>query len=181
MRESASTDLREPQGSNPLGPPGPELWNCGRQRPTSQSLISGPAGFSWMPGRQPWDSSVSCSWPRTNASSLKVLGTPHPRERILTLYRSELPYQMAKRPEMSVLMHAGMRAPKLLPLDPCPEKLFSYQGITKSPGREALLPRPRVARVVCCDVGTWPKPLGLTARIVPPPASICETQSEVAR
>jgi hypothetical protein len=25
MRESASTDLREPQGSNPLGPPGPEL------------------------------------------------------------------------------------------------------------------------------------------------------------
>jgi hypothetical protein len=24
MRESASTDLREPQGSNPLGPPGPE-------------------------------------------------------------------------------------------------------------------------------------------------------------
>jgi hypothetical protein len=23
MRESASTDLREPQGSNPLGPPGP--------------------------------------------------------------------------------------------------------------------------------------------------------------
>jgi len=33
MRESASTDLREPQGSNPLGPPGPELpgaarWLC---------------------------------------------------------------------------------------------------------------------------------------------------------
>ncbi len=25
MRESASADLREPQGSNPLGPPGPEL------------------------------------------------------------------------------------------------------------------------------------------------------------
>src|SRR5208337_4548505 len=25
MRESASTDLREPQGSNPLGPPGREL------------------------------------------------------------------------------------------------------------------------------------------------------------
>ena len=25
MRESASTDLRDPQGSNPLGPPGPEL------------------------------------------------------------------------------------------------------------------------------------------------------------
>ena len=25
MRESASTDLREPQWSNPLGPPGPEL------------------------------------------------------------------------------------------------------------------------------------------------------------
>ena len=25
MRESASTDPREPQGSNPLGPPGPEL------------------------------------------------------------------------------------------------------------------------------------------------------------
>ena len=25
MRESASTDLREPQGSNPLGPPSPEL------------------------------------------------------------------------------------------------------------------------------------------------------------
>jgi hypothetical protein len=25
MRESARTDLREPQGSNPLGPPGPEL------------------------------------------------------------------------------------------------------------------------------------------------------------
>ena len=25
MRESASTDLREPWGSNPLGPPGPEL------------------------------------------------------------------------------------------------------------------------------------------------------------
>src|SRR5271166_2973611 len=25
MRESASTDLRKPQGSNPLGPPGPEL------------------------------------------------------------------------------------------------------------------------------------------------------------
>src|SRR5271157_4723102 len=25
MRESASTDLREPQGSNPLGPPGPDL------------------------------------------------------------------------------------------------------------------------------------------------------------
>ena len=25
MRESASTDLREPQGSNPPGPPGPEL------------------------------------------------------------------------------------------------------------------------------------------------------------
>ena len=25
MRESASTDLREPQGSNPLGPPGTEL------------------------------------------------------------------------------------------------------------------------------------------------------------
>jgi len=29
MRESASTDLREPQGSNPLGPPGPELWQHG--------------------------------------------------------------------------------------------------------------------------------------------------------
>ncbi len=28
MRESASTDLREPQGSNPLGPPGP-LFECG--------------------------------------------------------------------------------------------------------------------------------------------------------
>ncbi len=26
MRESARTDLREPQGSNPLGPPGPELY-----------------------------------------------------------------------------------------------------------------------------------------------------------
>ena len=25
MRESASTDLREPQGSNPLGPPGLDL------------------------------------------------------------------------------------------------------------------------------------------------------------
>ena len=28
MRESASTDLGEPQGSNPLGPPGPELQSA---------------------------------------------------------------------------------------------------------------------------------------------------------
>ena len=31
MRESASTDLREPQGSNPLGPPGPELRRTARR------------------------------------------------------------------------------------------------------------------------------------------------------
>jgi hypothetical protein len=36
MRESASTDLREPQGSNPLGPPGPELPG-----PASLFLLTG--------------------------------------------------------------------------------------------------------------------------------------------
>jgi len=35
MRESASTDLREPQGSNPLGPPGPEPCCIGRVNPDS--------------------------------------------------------------------------------------------------------------------------------------------------
>jgi|GEM_PF-6684890 len=39
MRESASTDLREPQGSNPLGPPGPELPQpVGRKRPNRWGL-----------------------------------------------------------------------------------------------------------------------------------------------
>ena len=32
MRESASTDPWEPQGSNPLGPPGPELFTTSRPK-----------------------------------------------------------------------------------------------------------------------------------------------------
>src|SRR5271157_3646803 len=36
MRESASTDLREPQGSNPLGPPGPSLPRVPRVVPLAQ-------------------------------------------------------------------------------------------------------------------------------------------------
>src|SRR5271157_4771188 len=39
MRESASTDLREPQGSNPLGPPGPEL-PCPRNSRGRRFLIA---------------------------------------------------------------------------------------------------------------------------------------------
>src|SRR5271157_3883798 len=43
MRESASTDLREPQGSNPLGRPGPKLGQlfrlnvgiCGKPEPAA--------------------------------------------------------------------------------------------------------------------------------------------------
>jgi len=37
MRESASTDLREPQGSNPLGPPGPEPRLSPEPRPANFS------------------------------------------------------------------------------------------------------------------------------------------------
>jgi hypothetical protein len=40
MRESASTDLREPWGSNPLGPPGPEL----RLRRLDRKLSEPPVG-----------------------------------------------------------------------------------------------------------------------------------------
>ena len=42
MRESASTDLREPQGSNPLGPPGPELLNGNTAEPGG---LPGPATY----------------------------------------------------------------------------------------------------------------------------------------
>jgi len=48
MRESASTDLREPQGSNPLGPPGPELLSP-----------PGP-GLTWRPW--PWQRAWRFSW-----------------------------------------------------------------------------------------------------------------------
>jgi len=47
MRESASTDLREPQGSNPLGPPGPELRNVGLvYSPPPASPAVGRRGFA---------------------------------------------------------------------------------------------------------------------------------------
>ncbi len=38
MRESASTDLREPQGSNPLGPPGPNTLSP--EYPAEIGLVS---------------------------------------------------------------------------------------------------------------------------------------------
>ncbi len=41
MRESARTDLREPQGSNPLGPPGPELVT-GRMETNGNPNVSSP-------------------------------------------------------------------------------------------------------------------------------------------
>src|SRR5271157_1682890 len=62
MRESASTDLREPQGSNPLGPPGPELWNSeaanlGSQAALGQELTSSeprvPGWNAWLFRRPP--------------------------------------------------------------------------------------------------------------------------------
>ena len=46
MRESASTDLREPQGSNPLGPPGPELLEV-RLRGL-QSIMARHGTTSWQ-------------------------------------------------------------------------------------------------------------------------------------
>ncbi len=54
-----------------------------------------------------------------NASSLKIVRTPHPHERILTSYRGELLYQMARRPEMCVRslrdMRAGMHSDRCRP------------------------------------------------------------------
>jgi len=51
MRESASTDLREPQGSNPLGPPGPELpRRCGSSNPSSRGGRDRAASLGVLPG-----------------------------------------------------------------------------------------------------------------------------------
>jgi len=51
MRESASTDLREPQGSNPLGPPGPELGDlvaAMTQKRRDHRPSSAAGALSWM-------------------------------------------------------------------------------------------------------------------------------------
>ena len=68
MRESASTDLREPQGSNPLGPPGPELCCllvevyqvirtrlliCSLNQPGNPAIDSGILDFFETVARQP--------------------------------------------------------------------------------------------------------------------------------
>jgi len=50
MRESASTDLREPQGSNPLGPPGPELSHVPCRARRCQSIVSSCSSGRWGRG-----------------------------------------------------------------------------------------------------------------------------------
>jgi len=81
-----------------------------KQPPISRPWLTwGPEGFSML-AMQPWDWSVWGSWPWTNASSLKMVGIPHPHERILTSYRAELLYQVARRPEMCVRSLRDMRA-----------------------------------------------------------------------
>jgi len=59
MRESASTDLREPQGSNPLGPPGPSPrgWRTDPQTP--------PRGFRAFRPQTPRDWRTSPLTPPT--------------------------------------------------------------------------------------------------------------------
>src|SRR5208337_3992681 len=55
MRESASTDLREPQGSNPLGPPGPELQRLGpvRSRREADSRFAFGLSIAPLPNGRP--------------------------------------------------------------------------------------------------------------------------------
>ena len=63
MRESASTDLREPQGSNSLGPPGPEL-RTGR---IAASCPESTANSPHTPSGAPTTSVRSRRWPTRKA------------------------------------------------------------------------------------------------------------------
>ena len=92
MRESASTDLREPQGSNPLGPPGPELVT-GRMETNGNPNFSSPQSGDW---RRSSSSAVHGSF-TPKASVIPVENPPEIPQGIVASYRIQgwlrvLPY-----------------------------------------------------------------------------------------
>ncbi len=66
MRESASTDLREPQGSNPLGPPGPSPPSFSLPCLGDVDVCPGEATGAAAPASL---SSTRSNWPRSSIVS----------------------------------------------------------------------------------------------------------------
>jgi len=86
MRESASTDLREPQGSNPLGPPGPN--SCPRNSSARHGAVevrtdaltvgerprTNWSGWKSRPARRAGISTAGC-WPSSSARAITCWST----------------------------------------------------------------------------------------------------------